>query len=89
MGEPGQQSLLLRRRQQLHFFLNLFHCMHAEIKLHFAPFGKSMLAPGEPDAGKQNLVADFQRADFFFGEGKGKFDHNNFNCEFFISISHP
>jgi hypothetical protein len=27
-------------------------------------------APGEHDAGNQNLVAAFQRADFFFGEGE-------------------
>jgi len=33
-------------------------------------------APGVNDAGNQNLVADFQRADFFFGEEEGKFDHN-------------
>jgi hypothetical protein len=26
--------------------------------------------PGEHDAGNQHLVADFQRPDFFFGEGK-------------------
>jgi hypothetical protein len=38
------------------------------------PFAVRMLkrrerrAPGEPDAGNQNLVAGFQRADFFFGE---------------------
>ena len=30
---------------------------------------------GEHDAGNQHLVADFQRPDFFFGEGKGKLDH--------------
>ena len=33
------------------------------------------IATGEYDAGNQHLVADFQRADFFFGERKGKFDH--------------
>jgi hypothetical protein len=32
-------------------------------------------APGEPDAGNQNLVADFQRADFFFGEWKTQICH--------------
>jgi hypothetical protein len=31
------------------------------------------VAPGEHDAGNQNLVADFQRADFFLGEGETKF----------------
>jgi hypothetical protein len=30
---------------------------------------------GEHDAGNQNLVADFQRPDFFFGEGEGKWNH--------------
>ena len=33
------------------------------------------VAPGEHDAGNQHLVADFQRPDFFFGEGEGKFSH--------------
>ena len=28
------------------------------------------VAPGEHDAGNQHLVADFQRPDFFFGEGE-------------------
>ena len=32
-------------------------------------------APGEHDAGDQHLVADLERADFFLGEGEGKFDH--------------
>jgi hypothetical protein len=31
----------------------------------------NLVAPGEHDAGNQNLVADFQRTDFFFGEWKG------------------
>ena len=39
----------------------------------------SRVAPGEHDAGNQNLAADFQRVDFFFGEGKRKFRHNNSN----------
>jgi hypothetical protein len=33
------------------------------------------VAPGEHAAGNQNLVADFQRPDFVFGEGKIQFCH--------------
>ena len=35
------------------------------------PNSRLRAAPGEHDAGNQNLIADFQRADFFFGEGEG------------------
>jgi hypothetical protein len=35
------------------------------------------VTPGDHDAGNQNLVADFQRADFFFGEGKAQFRHGS------------
>lgn len=36
-------------------------------------------APGEHEAGNQNLVANLQRPDAFFGEGKRKCRHNNSN----------
>ena len=75
LSKPGEQSLLLRRRQQSYFFLNLFQSMHDEIKLQVASFGKSMLAPGEQRAGDLHLVADFERADGGFGNGSGEFGH--------------
>jgi hypothetical protein len=33
------------------------------------------------DAGNQNLVADFQRADFFFGEGKTQIGHGRISIQ--------
>jgi hypothetical protein len=34
------------------------------------PSAITCLTPGEHDAGNQNLVAGFQRVDFFFGKWK-------------------
>ncbi len=41
------------------------------------------IAPREHDAGNQNFVADFQRADFFLGERKRKIGHNNLEMCFY------
>ena len=35
-------------------------------------------APGEPDAGNQHLVADLQRPDFLFGEGKSQSGYGSY-----------
>jgi hypothetical protein len=56
--QPIPQGFLVSFGQLLHFFLDAFECLHDEIKACLARFCKS------------NLVAGFQRADFFFGEGK-------------------
>ena len=40
-------------------------------------------APGEFDTGNENLVAHFERADFFFGEGDGKLNHGQIRQSFF------
>ena len=43
----------------------------------FVPMLVNRVASGEHAAGNQHLIADFQRADFFAGEGKRKFRHGS------------
>ena len=64
--QPVAQGFLLGPGQPLNLFPN-FRSAHVRNLPLLEDAGKS----GEHDAGNQHLVADFQRPDFFFGEGKG------------------
>jgi len=71
LAQPLADSRTLVRRQ-LGQLLDDFRSTHGNNLPPLGDTGKSSNdAPGEHDAGNQNLVADFQRPDFFYGEGKG------------------